>query len=221
MEAAAQINALLSTFPRKTSYLEIGVQEGITFDAVNAQHKTAVDPRFLFEPMGDSTRSYHPTSSDTFFFAIPETMKFDVIFIDGLHTFEQTLRDFTNATRFLSDDGYILIDDVKPSSFAASIRDSRKARLVKMAIGERTGSWMGDVYRLVYFIDSFFQQFSFQLINAESSRSLVWRQPREHVADRRVRDVGKKSYRDVRKDFGHTFDVIEFEDWFNLIQTRP
>ena len=215
MDKASRINALLSRFQRDTSYLEIGVQEGITFDAVDSERKTAVDPCFLFQAVSDSTKTYHQVPSDVFFSAISRDEKFDVIFIDGLHTFEQTLRDFVNAASFLADDGYILIDDVKPSSFAASLRDSKKAQLLKLAIGEKSGSWMGDVFRLVYFIDSFFQQFRFQLVDSADCKLVVWRDPREFVTERTVRAITYKRYRDAVADFESRFAIMDFDDWFS------
>lgn len=218
MTKAPQINALLLSLKRQTSYLEIGVQEGITFDAVDAHRKTAVDPRFLFEAVSDSTKRYHQVPSDVFFSSIAKDERFDVIFIDGLHTFEQTLRDFVNATSFLADDGYILIDDVKPSSFAASLRDSKKAQLVKLILGEKSGSWMGDVFRLVYFIDSFFQQFRFQLIDPEDCKLVVWRDQREISTERRVRDIAALGYRDAIEDFESLFTIMNFEEWFSSIR---
>jgi hypothetical protein len=218
MAKAQQINDLLRSFERDTNYLELGVQEGITFDAVDSARKTAVDPRFLFTAANDQVKTYQEVSSDAFFSSIPKDERFDVVFIDGLHTFEQTLRDFINTTSFLADDGYILIDDVKPSSYAASLRDSGQAQRLKLAIGEKSGSWMGDVFRLVYFIDSFFQQFSFQLIDPADCKLVVWRAPRELVTERRVKDITRKGYRDTLVDFGECFSVMEFEDWFSSIR---
>ena len=42
---------------------------------------------------------------------------FDVIFIDGLHTFEQCREDAINALNFLNKDGYIFIHDLIPRNF--------------------------------------------------------------------------------------------------------
>ena len=47
-------------------------------------------------------------TSDKFF---KDNEKFDIIFIDGLHTFEQTIKDIDNSIKFLRDKGVILIHD--------------------------------------------------------------------------------------------------------------
>ena len=39
--------------------------------------------------------------------------KYDLIFIDGFHTFDYTLLDFFYADLLLNIDGYIIIDDIK------------------------------------------------------------------------------------------------------------
>ena len=41
-------------------------------------------------------------------------IKFDVIFIDGLHLAEQVDRDITNALDYIKDDGFIILHDCNP-----------------------------------------------------------------------------------------------------------
>jgi hypothetical protein len=53
-----------------------------------------------------------PHSSDDFFAANQE--KFDLIFIDGVHTEEQTLRDISNALERLAINGAIVLHDCMP-----------------------------------------------------------------------------------------------------------
>jgi len=217
VNSSEKINALLGMFDRPTRYLEIGVQSGITFDSVNSDHKTAVDPLFLFDAVDDASKTYHQEPSDVFF-GLHRQGPFDVVFLDGLHNFEQTLRDFINATSFLANDGYILIDDVRPSSLPASLRDLDHANLLRKALNKKSGHWMGDVYRVVYFIDSFFQQFKFQLVDHDHCQAVVWREQRGFVPERRVKAISNVSYRNVVKDFGELFSVIEFEEWFESVR---
>lgn len=188
------------------------MQLGITFEAIVAGSRTAVDPLFLFDPVNDANKTYHRATSDAFF--AHNEKKFDVIYLDGLHTFEQTLRDFINAASFLAEDGYILIDDVRPSSFSASLRDFGHSKRVKKVLNDQSGLWMGDVFRLIYFIDSFFQQFSFQLVSRDHSQCVVWREQRGSLPERRVKEICEKGFRDVKGEFGELFSVVEFEEWY-------
>ena len=89
------------------SYLEIGVQEGITFNAISISKKTGVDP----DPYSKAT--LHITS-DMYFDLLDDDVKFDLIYVDGLHHWETALRDIDNAVKHLSKDGVIVVDDIAP-----------------------------------------------------------------------------------------------------------
>jgi hypothetical protein len=182
---------LLNLFPAP-AYLEIGVDLGITFHAIEAVTKVAVDPKFGFDerpvrPAG-CTVAYHEVPSDTYFGTIiTRADRFDVIYLDGLHTFEQTLRDLINAVNFLSPHGVIVIDDVRPNSYPASLPEPADMRATKAFLGmDNDHAWMGDVYKLVFFIDTFFQQFSFATIEDNYGQLVMWRDARSEVP---LRDI--------------------------------
>lgn len=87
------------------SYLEIGCQLNQTFNAVDCQLKVGVDPE-----RGGTNRE----TSDAFF--ANNKMTFDIIFIDGLHTAEQVLKDIENALKFLNPKGVIVCHDMNPET---------------------------------------------------------------------------------------------------------
>lgn len=186
-------------------YLEIGLFEGATFRKVEAPVKVGVDPDFAFDV--DAARAEEPASvlhevtSDEYFGAIVEPdARFDVVFLDGLHTFEQTLRDFTNATSFLATTGVIVIDDVTPISHMSAIRDERRFQALRGMLGVESGAWMGDVFRLVYFLDTFWQQFTFRTIEETDSQLVCWRSRREAVTERKVAEVAGMTFDDMMFD---------------------
>ena len=127
MERHSVIQGILDTFQAPTAYLEIGVSSGSTFHSVEAGRKSAVDPKFAFDvdaaKASNKNAKYNQVTSDVFFNQIGVDDKYDVIFIDGLHTFEQTLRDLNNAVTCLREGGVIVIDDVMPDSYASAISD--------------------------------------------------------------------------------------------------
>jgi predicted O-methyltransferase YrrM len=51
----------------------------------------------------------HKTTSDNFF--LTNKLLFDLIYIDGLHAYDQVKSDLENAYKFLRPKGYLLIDD--------------------------------------------------------------------------------------------------------------
>lgn len=89
----AVVNLLLNKF-QNPSYLEIGCASNNLFDSVPAQNKIGVDPS-----SGGNVRK----TSDDFFKT--NDIYFDVIFIDGLHTYEQVRRDIINSIKSLNKTG--------------------------------------------------------------------------------------------------------------------
>lgn len=178
----------------KPRYLEIGVDTGVTFHAAATARKVAVDPAFKFQP-ADNTEAveYHQVPSDDFFGErVRDGERFQVIYIDGLHTLEQTLRDLLNAIEYLQDDGVIIIDDVVPSSYSASLPHLSDVEFVRSVMPSETDlSYMGDVYRLVFFVQSFMQSWSYATIAENHGQLVMWRAKRASVADRTVEAVSR------------------------------
>ncbi|MDI7776362.1 class I SAM-dependent methyltransferase [Asticcacaulis sp. EMRT-3] len=135
-----------------SDYLEIGVEAGDTFNKVNIRHKVAVDPDFKI-PVTQLQGAAFPITSDSFFSA--NNAQFDCIFLDGLHLYEQVRRDFMNAWGRIKPGGIILIDDCYPSDAFAAMRDHTKCHHLKIARGDTDRNWMGDVYKLVAWINDF------------------------------------------------------------------
>jgi len=199
----AEVVQALADLYEKPSYLEIGVYVGGTFHAVKATRKVAVDPQFRF-PASDREAGerviYHETVSDVYFGELaPSDEKFDLIFLDGLHTFEQTLRDLLNSEMYLKANGVIIIDDVMPNSYHASLRDFETFAEVRKAIGSQDPSWMGDVFKLVFFIDTFFQQYSFATVRENHGQLVLWpeRRAAKSLAGRNVEEISRFEYSDL------------------------
>ena len=181
MERLSIIQPVLDLFGQ-ARYLEIGVSHGITFQAARAAEKVAVDLQYSFDYKAAAAAAdsryvrYHEVASDDYFARIKApTTKFDVVYIDGLHTFDQTLRDLLNAVACLEDGGVIIIDDILPTSYAASLRDfaQRDAYLAQM--GEREDAWMGDVYRLVFFVRDYLPAFEYATVAESHGVLVMWK----------------------------------------------
>jgi len=88
-------------------YLEIGTYHNETFNTIPLpiRNKFGVDP-----VSGGNIR----LTSDDFF--NENKIKFDVIFIDGLHTYEQCQKDVLNSLSALNKNGIILIHDLLPKN---------------------------------------------------------------------------------------------------------
>jgi hypothetical protein len=127
------INYLIEKY-NLINYLEIGVFKGENIREVRAIHKDGVDPGA--ESFMASEVNY-PMTSDEFFDLIKnhEDIKYDIIFIDGLHHSEQVTKDIKNAFNHLVDNGFILLHDCNPVSYEAQL------------VPRQTIAWNGDVWK--------------------------------------------------------------------------
>jgi hypothetical protein len=121
----ALINYLIKRY-QYTSYLEIGCYENATFRQINIPEKVGVDPR-----SGGTVR----LTSDDYFNRLDPQSKFDIIFIDGLHTKEQVQKDVRNSVKHLSPDGTIVIHDCVPDAEYLQLRDTDVSVIVKCLPG--------------------------------------------------------------------------------------
>ncbi len=88
-------------------YLEIGVYRRKVYSNVACKDKTSVDP------LCDS--DYH-MMSDEFFANLKESIKYDLIFIDGNHMEDFADRDIKNSLDHLAEGGTILVHDCNPKT---------------------------------------------------------------------------------------------------------
>lgn len=178
-----RLNALAAAVSAR-SYLEIGVSRGSTFLRVDVARKVGVDPLFRFDAEAHAGPGveFHRMTSDAYF-ARRETARerFDLIYLDGLHAFGQTFRDFCASLACAHESTVWVIDDTNPTGFAASRRSPRAARWLRRLSGSRDTSWMGDVYKVVFALHDFFPQFAYATYPGHG-QTVVWRERREDFA---------------------------------------
>ncbi|WP_425392915.1 class I SAM-dependent methyltransferase [Ekhidna sp.] len=111
------INFLISFLDRDVNYLEIGVRNPEeNFNDIKAATKYSVDPGLEAKV----NLADFKFTSDEFFEKLgkgeilSKDIKFDVIFIDGLHLADQVDRDIKNALQYLAEDGFIVMHDCNP-----------------------------------------------------------------------------------------------------------
>jgi hypothetical protein len=176
-----RLNRLVAGLGVRT-YLEIGVSKGATFLQVDVPHRTGVDPALAVDPALeiDATTVLVERSSDAFFADLEPDRTFDLVFIDGLHTFDQTYRDLCNALAHAHVRTAILIDDTVPSDpWSALPNLDRSMRMRRLA--KAPGSpWHGDVYKVVAAIHSFHPSLDYRtIVGSGNPQSLVWKGARD------------------------------------------
>jgi len=222
----AEVNQAILDLYESPSYLEIGVFDGNTFNAVRAARKVAVDIAFSCDleqeraaVVGQDVH-FHECPSDDYFAHVVGDEQFDVIFIDGLHTFDQTLRDLLNAIGHLRDGGTIVIDDVLPPSYAASLPSQQDSNAFRAARGIRKPDWMGDVYRVIFFLRDYLPAYSFATLIENHGETVLWKQTRAvDAAPRPVEEISRLSFADCQFQ-RDAFNIRPFGEIVDQLRAR-
>lgn len=119
------------------NYLEIGVNDAMCIRQIIAEHKDGVDPYPGSEVGGGHFPEInYPISSDQFFELIKgHDIKYDIIFIDGLHESDQVDKDLQNSLQHLQPNGTIVMHDCNPPEYEIQL------------VPRQTGIWNGDVWK--------------------------------------------------------------------------
>lgn len=130
------------------TYLEIGVAQGRSLALVGKQARAiGIDPdtaeqgRMMYMSPENCPLLFRTTSDDFFDRAdLPALLEADTLamaFLDGLHLFEQTLRDFINVERFSGPETMVFIHDGLPVNRLVAERN------------RKTAFWVGDVWKII------------------------------------------------------------------------
>jgi len=144
------INSLIKL---DSNYIEIGVRNGENFFAIQSKNKIGVDPNYFFskrfyiksllKSYNWNYKMYQKTSNEFFeneAVIIYKKKNIDIAFIDGLHTYEQSLCDALNCLKYLSHDGYIIFHDCNPLT----------AEAASPQIPHGAINWNGDVWKAIH-----------------------------------------------------------------------
>ena len=111
------------------SYCELGTQvRAINFDKIECEDKFCVD-------IDPNAKADFTGSTDDFFKQL--NRNYDLYLIDASHIAEDVKRDFENALKVLSPNGFIVLHDCNPLKEEHTI----------VPRPTKTGHWNGDVYR--------------------------------------------------------------------------
>jgi len=141
------------------NYLEIGVHNGTCIRNVNAEHKDGVDPgsENVLAPEVN-----YPITSDEFFKLIEgHDIKYDIIFIDGLHHDYQVYKDICNSLNHLQPHGTIVCHDMNPMWEIVQ----RKDRVV--------GHWNGDCWKAWVKLRSLREDLNMNVVDTDNGVGVI------------------------------------------------
>jgi len=189
-------------------YLEIGVNTGESFIPIRASRKWGVDPAPVlswkrrakysaFSALGIKFEKIFSMTSDEFFATRSDLLrrhKIDVCFVDGLHTYEQSLRDVLNAAAYLKPGGIILLHDCSPSTELMALPAENIAAAGKRQERNWTGEWSGDVWKSIVHLRSVRRDLRTFVLDCDCGIGVVVRGSSEVALDYREDDIKTMSY---------------------------
>ena len=143
-------------------------------------------------------------------------VRWDVIFIDGLHTYEQSFRDFENSLRFSHDHTIWILDDTIPNDPYSSLPDQNLCSAYRKHLGFPSMSWHGDVYKTLFAIHAAYPDISYRTVlnpTVANPQTVLWKTDRPHkdrpfFSPERLKWI---SYFDLLQ-YGYVLATARYED---------
>ncbi len=178
----------LNTKHKFSSYLEIGCDNDELFSKINIDNKIGIDPE-----KGGNLK----ITSDNFF--LQNSKKFDCIFIDGLHIYDQVKRDILNSLKFLNKNGFVLVHDCLPES------------LSKQAVPRYRLNWNGDVWKAIVDLrqDPYLEIFT---CNIDQGISIIQKKANSNVL-KINKKISSLKFEDFYYNYNEFMRVITYEEF--------
>ena len=174
-------------------YLEIGCDQDQLFSKIYIQNKVGVDP-----VSGGNLRK----TSDEFFKT--NDKKFDLVFIDGLHTYEQVKKDIINSLDCLKENGVVLVHDCMPDCMS------------KQAVPRYRMTWNGDVWKaIVEFRNS--KDIDVYTCYADFGIGVIFKRPNRNLLHYPKKNYSKLKFEEYFNNYQKLMNIIEYEELMKII----
>jgi hypothetical protein len=169
------------------SYLEIGCDQDLLFSKINIDKKTGVDPN-----SGGNIRD----TSDNFFKSNSD--KFDIIFIDGLHEYDQVKKDINNSIKFLNNGGVIYLHDCMPESF------------IRQAVPRSSNVWNGDVWKNI--VESrTIKEIDTYVCFADQGIGVILKRPNKNLLKLNIKNFNNLKFQDYYYNYNYYLNIIDIQ----------
>lgn len=131
------------THLKPKNYVEIGIETGKTLSkAKPPTFAIGIDPMPVISVNFEAKTRIYSVTSDEFFDKYDlateiQSPAVDFVFLDGLHLFEQTLKDFMNIEKFSTPETVVVIHDCLPLNRLTAARE------------RQTKFWSGDPWKII------------------------------------------------------------------------
>jgi len=119
-----------------------------------------------------------------------------VIFVDGLHTYEQSLRDVINGLAHLQRGGVILMHDCNPPTEAAAY-PADSIDHAKTELQEYEGLWNGDVWKAIVHMRSLHPDLEVFVLDCDHGIGVVRRGKPHDTLSYSADQIKRLSYKDL------------------------
>ncbi len=153
------------------------------------------------DPAVDTT--FKMTSDE--FFEKHIIIKYDIIFVDGLHIFEQVHRDIINSLKWLNENGTIIVHDCNPTKEITQRRD------------RASSVWHGDVWKAILKLRMEEQSITIYTVDTDEGCAVIQKESQElfKIKDEDV-DIYTFNFFDAnRKNILNLISVREFKNVTN------
>ena len=175
------------------SYLEIGCDNDENFSKISLNNKVGVDPL-----KGGTLRM----TSDEFFKNNKDY--FDIIFLDVLHTYEQTIKDIDNSLKVLNDKGVIIIHDCLPK------------KIWNQIVPRMYGHWNGDVWKAIVHSRTYAYADTYTLKVDHGLGLIFKRQNKNHlkIKEENLKNLKFSDYYNKHDEFMNTINIEQLNRIF-------
>ena len=173
------------------NYLEIGVFDNKSFNTI----PLPINQKIGVDPLRGGT---HRMTSDEFF--KKNDKFFDIIFIDGLHSYDQCSKDCINSMKFLNDDGIIFFHDMLPRS-----------------VEEEKPDKSGDVWKNACEINKM-DDSKFVIVNIDHGVGILKISKKSKYVN--IPEIEKKNFDDYINNFKSKLPIVDSETAFDFILNK-
>ena len=174
-------------------YLEIGCDDDASFSKIKIEKKIGVDP-FSGGTIRDTSDNFFKNNKDFF----------DIIFIDGLHIYEQVIKDINNSLKFLNKGGFILIHDCLPRTKA------------HQAIPRYRGSWNGDVWKAIVEMRTK-KDVETYTCKIDYGIGVIQKRNNTDILNLDTKDFSRLKFEEYYKNNSKFMRIVNYEDMLNML----